>query len=100
MSRTSKDRIDLVEIDIPEWVYHGVVKTKGNPSILTLNPDYFLITRPIAKFLYRLARKAAGQTTAKYGIPELHKRSGSKLPRHKFRQAIEEIVKSEIPLPD
>ena len=100
VSRTSKERIDLVEIDIPEWVYQGVVRTKGNPSILTLNPDYFLITRPIAKFLYRLARKAAGQTTAKYGIPELHKRSGSKLPRHKFRQAIEEIVKSETPLPD
>jgi len=100
VSRTSKDRIDLVEIEIPNWVYHGVVKTKGTPSILTLNPDYFLITRPIAKFIYRLARKAAGQSTAKYSIPELHKRSGSKLPRHKFKQAIEEIVGSVTPLPD
>ncbi len=63
-------------------------------------PDYFLITRPIAKFLYRLARKAAGQTEARYGLSELHKRSGSKLPRHKFRQAIEEIVASAVPLPD
>ena len=100
VSRTHKDRIDLVEIDIPDWVYQGVVKTKGTPSILTLNPDYFLITRPIAKFLYRLARKAAGQSMAKYGLHELHKRSGSKLPRHKFKQAIEEIVASTTPLPD
>jgi plasmid replication initiation protein len=100
VSRTAQDRIDQVEIDIPDWVYEGVVKPEGKPSILTLNPDYFLITRPIAKFLYRLARKAAGQTEARYGLTELHKRSGSKLPRHKFRQAIEEIVESASPLPD
>ncbi|TRL37577.1 replication initiator protein A [Methylosinus sporium] len=100
VSRTTQDRIDQIEIDIPTWVYEGVVKPDGKPSILTLNPDYFLITRPIAKFLYRLARKAAGQTEARYGLSELHKRSGSKLPRHKFRQAIEEIVQSAIPLPD
>src|SRR4051794_25482675 len=36
---------------------------------------------PIAKFLYRLARKAAGHAEARYGLAELHKRSGSKLPR-------------------
>ncbi len=100
MSRTSADRIDQVEIDIPDWVYEGVVKPDGKPSILTLNPDYFLITRPIAKFLYRLARKAAGQTEARYGMTELHKRSGSKLPKHKFRQAIKEIVDAAVPLPD
>jgi plasmid replication initiation protein len=100
VTRTTQDRIDQVEIDIPAWVYEGVVKPDGKPSILTLNPDYFLITRPIAKFLYRLARKAAGQTEAKYGLTELHKRSGSKLPRHKFKQAIEEIVQSSTPLPD
>lgn len=100
VSRTAQERIDQVEIDIPDWVYEGVVKPEGKPSILTLNPDYFLITRPIAKFLYRLARKAAGQTEARYGLTELHKRSGSKLPRHKFRQAIEEIVESASPLPD
>jgi plasmid replication initiation protein len=100
VSRTSQDRIDQIEIEIPNWVYDGVVKPNAKPSILTLNPDYFLITRPIAKFLYRLARKAAGQTEARYGLTELHKRSGSKLPRHKFRQAIEEIVQSAVPLPD
>ena len=100
VTRTAQDRIDQVEIDIPAWVYEGVVKPDGKPSILTLNPDYFLINRPIAKFLYRLARKAAGQTEARYGLSELHKRSGSKLPRHKFKQAIEEIVASAVPLPD
>lgn len=100
VTRTAQDRIGLVEIDVPDWVYRGVVKTEGKPSILTLNPDYFPITRPIARFLYRLARKAAGATEATYGLSELHKRSGSTLPRHKFRQAIQEIVEAAAPLPD
>lgn len=102
VSRTSQDRIDLVEIDIPAWVYEGVVRPDGKPSILTLNPDYFLINRPIAKFIYRLARKAAGEGEARYSLGELRKRSGSKLPTHKFRQAIQEIVATtqNSPLPD
>jgi plasmid replication initiation protein len=102
VSRTSQDRIDQIEIEVPEWVYEGIVKPDGKPSILTLNADYFLITRPIAKFIYRLARKAAGEGEAFYSLPEVHKRSGSKLPLHKFRQAVEEIVSGANldPLPD
>ncbi len=102
VSRTDKDRIDLVEIDIPQWVYDGVVNPNGKPSILTLNPEYFLIARPLAKFIYRLARKAAGDTEAYYKVSDLHYRSGSKLPMHKFKAAIEEIVAAsqDDPLPD
>ena len=102
VSRTERDRIDLVEIDIPQWVYDGVVNPNGKPSILTLNPEYFLIARPLAKFIYRLARKAAGDTEAYYKVSDLHYRSGSKLPMHKFRAAIEEIVAAsqDDPLPD
>ena len=100
VSRTIADRVDQIEIDIPNWVYEGIVKPDGKPSILTLNPDYFLITRPIAKFLYRLARKAAGTSNAKYGMTELHRRSGSRLPHHKFKQAIREIVDAAVRLPD
>lgn len=102
VSRTSQDRIDQVEIEIPTWVYDGVVKPDDKPSILTLNPDYFLINRPIAKFLYRLARKAAGTTEATYSLKELHKRSGSRLPERKFRIALEEIIETArtTPLPD
>ena len=60
VSRTRQDKIDQIEIDIPDWVYSGVVSPRETPSILTLNSDYFLIARPIAKFIYRLARKATG----------------------------------------
>lgn len=102
VSRTSTDRIDLVEIEIPTWVYNGVVRPDGKPTILTLNPDYFLISRPIAKFIYRLARKAAGDTTACYSLTELRKRCDAKMPMRKFRKTIEEIVGAAEtdPMPD
>lgn len=102
VSRTNMDRIDQVEIEIPGWVYEGVVRPDGKPTILTLNPDYFLLSRPIARFIYRLARKAAGDTTAFYSLKELHKRSGAKVPMRKFRQTIQEIVETAktTPLPD
>lgn len=102
VSRTTQDKIEQLEIEIPNWVYQGVVKPNGTPSILTLNPDYFLIAKPIAKFIYRLARKSAGQGEAHYTVEDVHHRSGSQLPIRKFRQVVEEIVagtKTD-PLPD
>lgn len=102
VSRTSMDRIDLVEIEIPTWIYEGVVRPDGKPTILTLNPDYFLISKPIARFIYRLARKAAGDTTACYSLKELRKRCDAKMPMRKFRKTIEEIVEAaeSAPMPD
>lgn len=102
VSRTNQDRIDQVEIEIPGWLYEGVVRPDGKPTILTLNPDYFLLSRPIARFIYRLARKAAGETTACYSLKELRKRCASQLPMRKFRKTIEEIVETAkvTPMPD
>ncbi|MCQ0990545.1 replication initiator protein A [Jiella marina] len=102
VSRTSQDKIDQVEVEIPGWVYDGVVTPHGKPSILTLNPDYFLITRPLAKFIYRVARKTAGVGEAYYRFDDLHYRSGSKLSAHKFNQALEQLVAAtkHDPLPD
>lgn len=102
LSRTQQDKIDQIEINVPDWVYDGVVKPDDKPSILTLNPDYFLIARPLAKFIYRLARKAAGQGEATYGIETVHHRSGSEMPIRKFRAQLEQLVEASKtdPLPD
>jgi plasmid replication initiation protein len=103
VSRTRQDRIDEIEIDIPEWVYNGVVTSESTPSILTLNRDYFLISRPLAKFVYRLARKACGTSGfAEYGLETLYERSGSAMPFRKFRDCMKELVENsrQDPLPD
>ena len=93
ISRTRGNKIDTVEIDIPDWVYQGVVNPTDKPSILTLDADYFLIAKPLARFIYRLARKSAGTTgISDYGLETVHLRSGSALPFAKFKRALQEIV--------
>ena len=103
ISRTKGNKIDTVEIDIPDWVYQGVVNPSDKPSVLTLHADYFLIAKPLARFIYRLARKSAGTTgISDYGLETVHLRSGSSLPFAKFRRALQEIVEDSklCPLPE
>jgi plasmid replication initiation protein len=79
VSRTRQNFIDEVDIEIPEWVYEGVATHEEAPSILPLHPDYFLISPPLARFIYRLVRKACGTSVvAEYGLRALYDRSGRK----------------------
>lgn len=92
VSRTDKQYIEIMEIDIPDWVYDGIVHPEENPSILTLHPDYFLIARPLARFLYRFARKTAGASEAFYRLSDLHHRCASKMPINDFRKLLRRII--------
>ncbi|MEH3145780.1 MAG: replication initiator protein A [Methylobacterium frigidaeris] len=102
VSKTNTGNIDIVEIGIPDWVYDGIVHQDVAPQILTLNPEYFLIGQGIGRFIYRLARKAAGQGEARYSMSEMLKRSGSPqaLPQfaHKVRQFVTQT--QMFPFPD
>lgn len=102
ISKTASGNIDVVEIGIPDWVYNGVVRQKGSPHILTLNPQYFLITQGIGRYIYRLARKAAGKGEARYGMSEIHKRSGSMQGLPQFAQKVRQFVAQAqmFPFPD
>lgn len=102
VSTTTTGHVDLVEIEIPRWVYDNVVREKGHPQILTLNPDYFLISQGIGRLVYRLARRAAGKTEARYSMRELHKRSGSTQALPQFAQMLKQFVGSTrmFPFPD
>ena len=102
VSTTMTGHVDEVEIEIPAWVYDNVVKEKGHPHILTINPDYFLISQGIGRVIYRLARKAAGRGEARYSLNELHKRSGSMQALPQFRQMVGQFVASTkmFPMPD
>lgn len=102
VSETRNGRVDEIEIAIPTWVYEGVVRVKGAPQILTLNPDYFLISQGLGRVVYRLARRAAGRTEARYSIAEVHKRSGSPQALPQFGQMLRQLVTSTkmFPFPD
>lgn len=102
ISKTASGNIDVVEIGVPDWVYNGVVRQRGAPQILTLNPQYFLITQGIGRYIYRLARKAAGKGEARYSLSEVHKRSGSLQALPQFAQKVRQFVAQTqmFPFPD
>jgi hypothetical protein len=102
VGETSSGHIDNLEIYIPTWVYDSVVREKGAPQILTLNPDYFLISQGLGRVVYRLARRAAGKSEARYSIAEIHKRSGSPQALPQFTQMLRHLVMNSqmFPLPD
>jgi plasmid replication initiation protein len=102
VSQTANGHIDHVEIYIPSWVYESVVREKGVPQILTLNPDYFLISLGLGRMVYRLARRAAGRSEARYSVEEVHKRSGSSQAMPQFTQMLKQLVANceAVPFPD
>lgn len=102
VSRTGTNKIDLVEITIPDWVYQSVVRADKALPLLTLNEDYFLISSGLGRFIYRLARKAAGKGEARYSVRELHKRSGSSQEFRKFVYDLKQLVSrtAAFPMPD
>ena len=102
VSKTSTGKVDEIEITIPDWVYLSIVKTDKVLPLLTLNPDYFLISSGLGRFVYRLARKAAGKGSAAYSVRELHKRSGSPQEFRKFLYDLRQLVArtQAFPMPD
>ncbi len=91
LSRTDTKKIASVEIEAPEWIYREVVEGK-KPDVLTVHPDYFLIEPGIGRFLYRLARRAAGQTQAKWSFQSIYERSGSTGTLKKFSENLRKVI--------
>lgn len=91
VSYTAKDRIGTIEIDIPDWIYDAVT-THTKPEVLTVNRDYFLIDSGLARFVYRLARKAAGTNEATYAVSSIHERTGSTRDFRKFLYDLKQLV--------
>lgn len=93
ISRTDTGKIGQVEIVIPDWIYQGVC-THKTPEVLTVDPDYLLISGGLARFVYRLARRAAGPNTARYSFHTVHARSGSTRELKKFAHDLRAIIKA------
>lgn len=86
-------RITSVEIEVPQWLYSEVVELK-TPSVLTVHPEYFLIKPGIGRFLYRLARRAAGQQRARWSFRLVYERSGSGGKFKEFCRILRKLIES------
>ena len=98
VSRTKTGRLGSLEITIPDWIYDGVARHKV-PEVLTVNPDYFLIRKGLARFIYRLARKAAGAGKASYAFRTVHARCGTTRQFKKFSHELRQLI-ADNDLPD
>lgn len=83
------NRILAIEIVLSPWFFSLIKRQR----VLTLNPDYFRIKRPIEKRLYELARKHCGyQACWEPYLKTLWKKSGSSGSLKQFRSAIKKVV--------
>jgi len=91
LSYTDTGKIASVEIEAPRWLYQEVTEGK-RPGVLTVHPDYFLIDPGVGRFVYRLARRAAGKSAAKWAFKTIYERSGSAGTFKEFCRLLRKII--------
>jgi plasmid replication initiation protein len=90
------DRMVAVEVSLSKWLFNAVQAHE----VLTINPDYFRLRKPIERRLYELARKHCGhQAIFVIGVELLQDKCGSKSALFEFRRVLRDIVKADT-LPD
>ena len=67
---------DGMTLTLPEWLFDGILMKGG---VLTIHEDYFLLTGGIERWLYRVARKHAGQQEGgwQFTMRQLYDKSGA-----------------------
>ncbi|MBE9108275.1 replication initiator protein A [Nodosilinea sp. LEGE 07298] len=92
IDRDDNGRLRDATVVLPEWLFEAV---RDRTLILSLHPDYFLLTGGIERWLYRFIRKQAGNSITgwKWRLETLHERSGSTQRLSDFATAIRDIVR-------
>ena len=89
-------RVIAVEIKLSEWLYNAILANE----LLTINPDYFGLRKPMERRLYEIGRKHCGSQDAfKIGLEKLQQKVGSSSVTKEFRRAVREII-ADNHLPD
>lgn len=99
-TETKSGNISEFYIDIPRWIYDGVVRT-ADPTVLTLCDGYMLLKSGYHKFLARIARKSAGNQSWEWSEMHLYEASGTEQPMKQFKrdliEALKKLKKDPIP---
>jgi plasmid replication initiation protein len=92
----STGRVIAVEIELSRWLYNAILSNE----LLTINPDYFQLRKPMERRLYELGRKHCGsQELFKIGLEKLQMKVGSSSALWEFRRSMREIT-TDNHLPD
>jgi plasmid replication initiation protein len=78
-------------LTLPEWLFDGIMMKGG---VLTIHEDYFLLTGGIERWLYRVARKHAGQQERgwQFTMRQLYEKSGSSARFSDFALDVRKVV--------
>jgi len=93
VSYTDSGKISIVELEAPNWLYREVTEGK-QPGVLTIHPDYFLIKSGIGRYVYRLARRAAGKDKATWLFKTIYDHSGSGGTLKKFSFTLRKLIEA------
>jgi plasmid replication initiation protein len=91
--KSESGRPEYIEIELADWMFREITEGK-NPDVLTVHPDYFLIDPGIGRFVYRLARRAAGKGQAKWSFKTIFERSGSTGTFKKFAFTLRKLIEA------
>ena len=90
------ERMIALEIGLSKWLFNAVQAHE----VLTINPDYFRLRKPIERRLYELARKHCGdQAQFVIGLGLLQEKCGSQSKLKEFRRSVRELILADT-LPD
>ena len=83
-----------MNLTLPDWLYDGILMKGG---VLTIHEDYFLLTGGIERWLYRVARKHAGQQEGgwQFTMRQLHEKSGSTSRFSDFAIDVRKVVEAD-----
>jgi len=81
-------------LTLSKWLFDGVVQEGG---VLSLHPDYFLISGALERWLYRVARKHSGHQKNGWSctVGTLYEKSGSESPLRRFRFELKKLVEED-----
>lgn len=91
--KSSRGTLEFIEIALADWMYREITEGK-KPDVLTYHSDYFLIDSGIGRFVYRLARQAAGKEQAKWSFRIIFERSGSAGTFKKFAFTLRKLIEA------
>lgn len=83
-------RMTKVRIKLSNWTFRAV----RSMEVLTINPQYFRLRRPLERRIYELARKHVGDSSRPFriGLAKLQKKVGSNSPEKKFKFFLKQIA--------
>lgn len=83
-------RMVQVRIKVSDWTFKAV----KSMEVLTINPQYFRLRRPLERRIYEIARKHVGDQGHPFriGLDKLQRKVGSNSPEKKFKYFLKQIA--------